>query len=151
MDNVGLGWVSSLGAGNAADTITSGLEVVWTKTPTQWNASAYLSSLWYNNFTLVTSPGGGHQWEALEGTQDYPNPFDNTTFRRATMLTSDLALRDDPAYAVITKRWLEHPEELETAFANAWFKLLHRDMGPVSRYHGPVRTASFPSITSNHD
>lgn len=105
-------------------------------TRTRWS-NGFLTSLLTNNWTLVESPAGAHQWEALNGTVDYPDPFDKTKFRRATMLTSDLALLHDPEYLKICKRWQKNPEELRQAFARAWFKLLHRDLGPVSRYHGP--------------
>ncbi|KAK1458624.1 catalase/peroxidase HPI [Colletotrichum cuscutae] len=99
--------------------------------------NGYLESLIHNKWTLVTSPAGAHQWEAVNGTLDYPDPFDSTKFRKATMLTSDLALINDPSYLNITTRWLDHPQELADAFAKAWFKLLHRDLGPVARYLGP--------------
>ncbi|KAK1658715.1 catalase/peroxidase HPI [Colletotrichum godetiae] len=118
---MGLGWHNSVGDGNGVNQMTSGLEVVWTKTPTKWS-NGYLESLIHNKWTLVTSPAGAHQWEA---------------FRKATMLTSDLALINDPSYLNITTRWLDHPQELADAFAKAWFKLLHRDLGPVARYLGP--------------
>ncbi|GKT51038.1 catalase-peroxidase 2 [Colletotrichum spaethianum] len=133
---MGLGWHNDVGDGNGVNQMTSGLEVVWTKTPTKWS-NGYLESLLHNKWTLVTSPAGHHQWEAANGTLDYPDPFDATKFRKATMLTSDLALINDPSYLNITTRWLDHPEELANAFAKAWFKLLHRDLGPVSRYLGP--------------
>ncbi|OHE98254.1 catalase/peroxidase HPI [Colletotrichum orchidophilum] len=135
LGEMGLGWHNSVGDGNGPNQMTSGLEVVWTKTPTKWS-NGYLQSLLHNKWTLVTSPAGAHQWEALNGTRDYPDPFDPTKFRRATMLTSDLALINDPSYLNITTRWLDHPEELADAFAKAWFKLLHRDMGPRLRYLG---------------
>ncbi|GJC89598.1 catalase-peroxidase 2 [Colletotrichum liriopes] len=133
---MGLGWHNSVGDGNGVNQMTSGLEVIWTKTPTKWS-NGYLESLLHNKWTLVTSPAGAHQWEAVNGTLDYPDPFDSTKFRKATMLTSDLALINDPSYLNITTRWLDHPDELADAFAKAWFKLLHRDLGPVSRYLGP--------------
>ncbi|KAK2005879.1 catalase/peroxidase HPI [Colletotrichum eremochloae] len=133
---MGLGWHNSVGDGNGVNQMTSGLEVIWTKTPTRWS-NGYLESLLHNKWTLVTSPAGHHQWEAVNGTLDYPDPFDSTKFRKATMLTSDLALINDPSYLNITTRWLDHPEELADAFAKAWFKLLHRDMGPKARYLGP--------------
>ncbi|KAL0942004.1 catalase/peroxidase HPI [Colletotrichum truncatum] len=133
---MGLGWHNSVGDGNGVNQMTSGLEVIWTKTPTKWS-NGYLESLLKNKWTLVESPAGAHQWEAVNGTLDYPDPFDKTKFRKATMLTSDLALINDPIYLNITTRWLDHPQELADAFAKAWFKLLHRDLGPVSRYLGP--------------
>ncbi|TQN64669.1 Catalase-peroxidase 2, partial [Colletotrichum shisoi] len=133
---MGLGWHNGVGDGNGVNQTTSGLEVTWTKTPTRWS-NGFLESLLKNKWTLVTSPAGAHQWEAVNGTVDYPDPFDATKFRKATMLTSDLALINDPSYLKITTRWLDHPQELADAFAKAWFKLLHRDLGPVSRYLGP--------------
>ncbi|KAH7120470.1 heme peroxidase [Dactylonectria macrodidyma] len=136
LGEMGLGWHNKVGNGNGPNTQTTGLEVIWTKTPTKWS-NGYLNSLLKNNWTLVESPAGGHQWEALDGTVDYPDPFDSTKFRRATMLTSDLALINDPAYEKICRRWVDHPEELADAFAKAWFKLLHRDLGPITRYRGP--------------
>ncbi|TLS26981.1 hypothetical protein PpBr36_04016 [Pyricularia pennisetigena] len=132
----GLGWHNSVGDGNGPNQMTSGLEVVWTKTPTKWS-NGFFESLFNNKWTLVQSPAGGHQWEATNGTLDYPDPFDKNKFRKATMLTTDLSLINDPEYLKISKRWLEHPDELATAFAQAWFKLLHRDLGPRSRYLGP--------------
>ncbi|KPM41693.1 Catalase-peroxidase 2 [Neonectria ditissima] len=138
LGSMGLGWHNSVGDGNGPNTQTSGLEVIWSKTPTKWS-NDFLNSLVKNNWTLVESPAGAHQWEALNGTVDYPDPFDKTKFRRATMLTSDLALINDPSYKKICNRWVEHPEELVDAFAKAWFKLLHRDLGPVSRYLGPEK------------
>ncbi|KAK2029763.1 catalase/peroxidase HPI [Colletotrichum zoysiae] len=136
INEMGLGWHNDVGDGNGVNQMTSGLEVVWTKTPTKWS-NGYLESLLHNKWTLVTSPAGHKQWEAANGTLDYPDPFDSTKFRKATMLTSDLALIHDPSYLNITTRWLDHPEELADAFAKAWFKLLHRDMGPKARYLGP--------------
>ncbi|KAF6824984.1 catalase peroxidase hpi [Colletotrichum plurivorum] len=133
---MGLGWHNKVGEGNGPNQMTSGLEVVWTKTPTKWS-NGYLESLLHNKWALVESPAGAHQWEAVNGTLDYPDPFDPKKFRKATMLTSDLALINDPSYLNITTRWLDHPDELADAFAKAWFKLLHRDLGPVARYLGP--------------
>ncbi|KAJ4218106.1 Catalase-peroxidase 2 [Fusarium solani] len=136
LGEMGLGWHNKVGEGNGPNQMTSGLEVIWTKTPTKWS-NGFLTSLLTNNWTLVESPAGAHQWEAVNGTVDYPDPFDKTKFRRATMLTSDLALIHDPEYLKICKRWQKNPEELRKAFGRAWFKLLHRDLGPVSRYQGP--------------
>ncbi|KAK7413977.1 Catalase-peroxidase 2 [Neonectria punicea] len=140
LGEMGLGWHNSVGDGNGPNTQTSGLEVIWSKTPTKWS-NDFLNSLIKNEWTLVESPAGAHQWEALNGTVDYPDPFDKTKFRRATMLTSDLALINDPSYKKICTRWVDHPEELADAFAKAWFKLLHRDLGPVTRYLGPEKPA----------
>ncbi|KAM5349665.1 hypothetical protein ACJ41O_006170 [Fusarium nematophilum] len=136
LGEMGLGWHNRVGEGNGPNQMTSGLEVIWTKTPTKWS-NGFLNSLLTNEWTLVESPAGAKQWEALNGTVDYPDPFDPKKFRRATMLTSDLALINDPVYLKICKRWRDHPDELADAFARAWFKLLHRDLGPVSRYLGP--------------
>ncbi|CAG9988313.1 unnamed protein product [Clonostachys byssicola] len=136
LGEMGLGWHNKMGSGNGPNQQTSGLEVIWTKTPTKWS-NGYLESLLGNNWTLVQSPAGGRQWEAVNGPSDYPDPFDPRKRRRATMLTSDLALIHDPEYEKICRRWLEHPDELAHAFRHAWFKLLHRDLGPWSRYLGP--------------
>ncbi|KUJ14480.1 catalase/peroxidase HPI [Mollisia scopiformis] len=129
------GWANSFGTGNADDAITSGLEVIWSKTPTKWS-NDYLKSLFHNTWTLVKSPAGALQFEALNSTVDYPDPF-NGAARHATMLVSDLALREDPIYGAIAGAWASNFTLLTDAFANAWFKLLHRDMGPISRYLGP--------------
>ncbi|KAG4420012.1 Catalase-peroxidase 2 [Cadophora malorum] len=130
-----LGWASTSGTGAGPDAITSGLEVIWSKTPIKWGNS-FLHSLFGNTWSETKSPAGAHQFEALNGTVDYPNPF-GTGFRRATMLVSDLALRDDPIYGPIAKSWVEDFQGFTNAFAAAWFKLTHRDMGPLSRYLGP--------------
>lgn len=129
------GWANSVGTGNADDAVTSGLEVIWSKTPTKWS-NDYLNSLFHNNWTLTKSPAGALQYIALDSTVDYPDPF-NHTFRHATMLVSDLALLVDPVYSVIAKSWVNDFPKLTNAFAAAWFKLLHRDMGPIARYLGP--------------
>jgi len=131
-----LGWKSSYGSGKAGDAITSGLEVVWTATPTQWS-NGFLEILYGYEWELTESPAGAKQWTAKNAKAIIPDPFDPKKKRLPTMLTTDLALREDPIYGPITKRWLEHPDELAVAFAKAWYKLLHRDMGPVSRYLGP--------------
>ncbi|KAF4978021.1 hypothetical protein FDECE_18278, partial [Fusarium decemcellulare] len=136
LGEMGLGWHNKVGEGNGPNQMTSGLEVIWTKTPTKWS-NGFLTSLLTNNWTLVESPAGAKQWEAVNGTVDYPDPFDKTKFRKATMLTSDLALIHDEKYLKIVKRWVDHPEETKKAFAKAWFKLLHRDLGPKARYLGP--------------
>ncbi|KAH7390098.1 heme peroxidase [Cadophora sp. MPI-SDFR-AT-0126] len=130
-----LGWANTFGTGSGPDAITSGLEVIWSKTPTKWGNS-FLNSLFGNTWSATRSPAGAHQFEALNGTVDYPDPF-GTGFRRATMLVSDLALRDDPIYGPIAKSWIEDFQGFTNAFAAAWFKLTHRDMGPKSRYLGP--------------
>lgn len=131
-----LGWANSYGTGAGADAITSGIEVVWTKTPTQWS-NGFLGSLYGNEWTLVTGPGGAYQWTALNGTQDYPEPFDNTSFTRPRMMTSDLALREDETFRNISSYYHGNFTALTDDFARAWFKLTHRDMGPRSRYLGP--------------
>lgn len=131
----GLGWASNFGTGSGRDAVTSGLEVIWTKTPTKWS-NDFLNSLFKNEWTKVKSPAGAIQFEALQGTRDYPDPF-NGTARRPTMLVSDLALREDPIYSQIARAWVDDLPGLANAFAAAWFKLLHRDMGPIARYLGP--------------
>ncbi|KAF3766698.1 bifunctional catalase-peroxidase Cat2 [Cryphonectria parasitica EP155] len=136
IENQGLGWINKHGSGKAGDAITSGLEVVWTTTPTKWG-NGYLESLYNNEWEQETSPGGAPQWVAKNAEPSIPDPFDANKKRRPTMLTTDLSMRFDPAYEKITRRWLDHFEELEDAFARAWFKLLHRDMGPIDRYLGP--------------
>ena len=134
----GLGWKSSFATGVGKDAITSGLEVVWTPTPTQWDNS-FLETLYGHEWELTKSPAGAWQWTAKDGggTGTIPDPFDPSVKRNPTMLTTDLSLRMDPIYEQITRRWLDHPDELADAFAKAWYKLLHRDMGPISRYLGP--------------
>jgi catalase-peroxidase len=136
IEQQGLGWKSAYASGKAGDAITSGLEVVWTATPTKWS-NGFLELLYGNEWELTESPAGAKQWVAKGAKEIIPDPFDPKKKRRPTMLTTDLALREDPVYGKITKRWLEHPDELAEAFAKAWYKLLHRDMGPVSRYLGP--------------
>ncbi|KAF3765295.1 hypothetical protein M406DRAFT_38584 [Cryphonectria parasitica EP155] len=131
-----LGWANSYKSGVGPDAITSGLEVVWTKTPTKWS-NDYLHSLLQNTWTLQTGPGGAWQWIALNGTKDYPSPFSNTTFNLPRMLTSDLALREDPIYYNISLMYMNNFTQLTEDFSRAWFKLTHRDMGPRSRYLGP--------------
>ncbi|KAK1751239.1 putative catalase-peroxidase 2, partial [Echria macrotheca] len=135
LEQQGFGWSNKFGTGHSNDAITSGMEVIWSKTPTKWS-NDYLKSLFKNEWTLVKGPSGSFQYEALESAREYPDPF-NKTFRRATMLVSDLALREDPVYSSFAKNWHDHPEKLTNAFADAWFKLIHRDMGPISRYLGP--------------
>ncbi len=133
----GLGWQSSFGTGVGKDAITSGLEVVWTPTPTKWD-NTFLETLYGYEWELTKSPAGANQWTAKDGAGagTIPDPFGGPG-RTPTMLTTDLSLRMDPIYEQITRRWLDHPEELADAFAKAWYKLLHRDMGPISRYLGP--------------
>ncbi len=132
-----LGWKSSYGSGKGEDSITSGLEVVWTSTPTKWG-NGYLQNLYGYEWELTKSPAGAWQFIAKDGAGagTIPDPFGGPG-RAPTMLVTDLSLREDPIYREITKRWLDHPEELSEAFAKAWYKLLHRDMGPISRFLGP--------------
>ncbi len=134
----GLGWKSTFGTGKGADTITSGLEVTWTTTPTQWSNN-YLENLFGFDWELTKSPAGAHQWKPKNGAGagTIPDAFDPSKRRDPTMLTSDLALRFDPIYEPISRRFLANPDQLADAFARAWYKLLHRDMGPLSRYLGP--------------
>ncbi len=137
IEQQGLGWKSSYGSGKAEDAITSGLEVVWTSTPTKWG-NGYLQNLYGYEWELTKSPAGAWQFTAKDGAGagTIPDPFGGPG-RAPTMLVTDLSLREDPIYREITKRWLDHPEELSEAFAKAWYKLLHRDMGPISRFLGP--------------
>jgi len=133
----GLGWKSSFGTGVGKDAITSGLEVVWTPTPTQWD-NTFLETLYGYEWELTKSPAGAWQFTAKDGAGagTIPDPFGGPG-RTPTMLVTDITMRVDPIYGEITRRWLDHPEEMTAAFAKAWYKLLHRDMGPVSRYLGP--------------
>lgn len=137
IEQQGLGWKSTFGTGSGKDAITSGLEVVWTPTPTKWD-NTFLETLYGFEWELTKSPGGAWQFTAKDGAGagTIPDPFGGPG-RNPTMLVTDVSLREDPIYRQITQRWLEHPEELSEAFAKAWYKLLHRDMGPVSRYLGP--------------
>ena len=137
IEQQGLGWKSSYGSGKGEDTITSGLEVVWTTTPTKWG-NGFLENLYGYEWELTKSPAGAWQFTAKDGAGagTIPDPFGGPG-RAPTMLVTDISLREDPIYREITKRWLDHPEELSEAFAKAWYKLLHRDMGPLSRYLGP--------------
>ena len=135
IEQQGLGWKCAFASGKAGDSITSGLEVVWTPTPTKWS-NAYLEILYGNEWELTKSPGGAWQFEAKNAEATIPDPFGGAP-RKPTMLVTDVSMREDPEFAAITRRWLDHPEELNEAFAKAWYKLLHRDMGPISRYLGP--------------
>jgi catalase-peroxidase len=134
----GLGWKSSFGTGNGADAITSGLEVTWTSTPTKWS-NGFLHNLFDYEWELTKSPAGAHQWRPKggAGAGSIPDAFDSSKRREPAMLTTDLALRLDPVYERIARRFLENPDQLADAFARAWFKLTHRDMGPRARYLGP--------------
>lgn len=135
IEEQGFGWRNSYGSGKGADTITSGLEVTWTKTPTKWS-NDYFEHLFGFEWELTKSPGGAHQWIAKNSDEVIPHPFDPDKKRRPTMLTTDLSLRLDPEYEKISRRFLEHPDQFADAFARAWFKLTHRDMGPKARYLG---------------
>ena len=138
LEEQGLGWKNSYGSGKGPDTITSGLEGAWTPTPTQWDNS-FLELLFKYDWNLEKSPGGAWQWVAVNPDPEdmVPDAHDPSKKHKPIMLTTDLAMRMDPIYGPIARRFLEHPEELEDAFARAWFKLVHRDMGPKSRYLGP--------------
>ena len=137
IEQQGLGWKSSYASGKGKDSITSGLEVVWTSTPTKWG-NGFLQNLYGYEWELTKSPAGAWQFTTKDGAGagTIPDPFGGPA-RTPTLLVTDVALREDPIYREITKRWLDHPEELSVAFAKAWYKLLHRDMGPVSRFLGP--------------
>ncbi len=135
MDLQGFGWRNSFGSGKGGDTITSGIEVTWTKTPTQWSNN-YFENLFGFEWELTKSPGGAHQWIAKDADDIIPDAHDAAKRRKPTMLTTDLSLRLDPAYEKISRRFLENPEDFADAFARAWFKLTHRDMGPIARYLG---------------
>ncbi len=132
----GLGWKSKHGTGKGKDAITSGLEVIWTPTPTQWTHS-YFVSLFEHEWELTKSPGGANQWVAKESEMLVPDAFESGKRYKPTMLTTDLSLREDSIYEKISRRFYENPEEFDKAFARAWFKLTHRDMGPKTTYLGP--------------
>ena len=136
IEEQGLGWKSTYGTGKGKDAITSGLEVTWTGKPTQWN-HGFFKILFENEWELTKSPAGAHQWVAKGDKNFIPDAFDPNVKHKPTMLTTDLAFRFDPEYEKIARRFYENPEEFEKAFANAWFKLTHRDMGPSSSYIGP--------------
>ncbi len=132
----GLGWSNSFGSGAGPDAITSGLEVTWTTTPTKWSNN-YFENLLGFDWELSKSPAGAHQWVAKNAGEIIPDAFDSSKKRLPTMLTTDMALRFDPSYEKISRHFLQHPDAFADAFARAWFKLTHRDMGPRSRYLGP--------------
>ncbi len=132
----GLGWQNTYGTGKGNDTITSGLEVTWTSTPTQWG-NGFFDNLFGHEWELTKSPAGANQWVAKDAEETIPDAHDPSKKRRPTMLTTDLSLRLDPEYAKISKRFHENPDEFALAFAKAWYKLLHRDMGPAARFLGP--------------
>jgi catalase-peroxidase len=133
----GLGWASRYGSGKGGDSITGGPEVTWSQTPTKWS-NHFFENLFKNEWELTKSPAGAYQWKAKGGAATIPDAHDPSKRHVPTMLTTDLALRLDPAYEKISRRFHEHPDQLADAFARAWFKLTHRDMGPVVRYLGPL-------------
>jgi len=135
LENQGFGWANKYGTGKGADAITSGLEVTWTKTPTQWSNN-FFENLFGFEWELSKSPAGAHQWVAKNAEAIIPDAFDASKKHLPKMLTTDLSLRFDPAYEKISRRFLENPDQFADAFARAWFKLTHRDMGPRSRYLG---------------
>ena len=139
IEEQGLGWKSKFGTGKGDDAIGSGLEVIWSTTPTKWSNN-FFANLFSYEWELTKSPAGAHQWRPKNGAGagTVPDPHDPSKRRGPTMLTTDLSLRFDPAYEKISRRFYEHPDQLADAFARAWFKLTHRDMGPLSRYLGPL-------------
>ncbi|UJP65142.1 catalase/peroxidase HPI [Mongoliitalea daihaiensis] len=136
IEEQGFGWKSSYKSGKGADAITSGLEVIWTLTPTEWSIG-YFKSLFEHEWELTKSPAGAHQWVATNAEVLYPDAFEEGKGHTPTMLTTDLSLRYDPVYEKISRRFYENPAEFDEAFAKAWFKLTHRDMGPKTTYLGP--------------
>ena len=137
IEDQGLGWRSKHGTGHGGDAITAGLEVTWSQTPTRWS-NAYFENLFGYEYELTKSPAGAWQWEAKDAPANVPHAHDSSKMQRPRMLTSDLALRMDPEYEKISRRFLENPDQFADAFARAWFKLTHRDMGPIQRYLGPL-------------
>jgi catalase-peroxidase len=138
LEDQGLGWKSKYGKGFGADTITGGPEVTWSQTPTKWSSKQFFKNLFDNEWELTKSPAGAYQWKAKNAEATVPDAFDKSKKHVPTMLTTDLSLRFDPAYEKISRRFYEHPDEFADAFARAWFKLTHRDMGPIHRYLGPL-------------
>ncbi|MET0132371.1 MAG: catalase/peroxidase HPI [Kibdelosporangium sp.] len=139
IEEQGFGWNNTFGTGKGRDAITSGLEVTWTATPTRWS-NGFFDNLFGYEWELTKSPAGANQWQAKDGAgaDTIPDPEDGSLTRPPTMLTTDLALRFDPVYEQISRRFHEHPDQFADAFARAWFKLTHRDMGPIQRYLGPL-------------
>jgi catalase-peroxidase len=137
IEDQGLGWKSKYGAGMGADTITGGPEVTWTQTPTKWS-NLFFKNLFENEWELTKSPAGAKQWKAKGAQASIPDAFDKSKKHVPTMLTTDLSLRMDPAYEKISRRFYANPDQFADAFARAWFKLTHRDMGPRARYLGPL-------------
>jgi catalase-peroxidase len=137
IEDQGLGWRSKHGTGFGADSITGGPEVTWSQTPTKWS-NHFFDNLFNNEWELTKSPAGAQQWKAKNGAATIPDAFDPSKKHVPTMLTTDLSLRLDPAYEKISRRFFENPDQFADAFARAWFKLTHRDMGPIERYLGPL-------------
>jgi catalase-peroxidase len=137
LEDQGLGWKSKHGTGIGADAITGGPEVTWTQTPTKWS-NQFFKNLFENEWELTKSPAGAKQWKAKGAEASIPDAYDKSKKHVPTMLTTDLSLRLDPAYEKISRRFYEHPDQFADAFARAWFKLTHRDMGPIARYLGPL-------------
>ena len=139
IEQQGLGWHNKYGSGKGRDAITSGIEVIWTQTPTQWS-NHFFSNLFGHEWELTKSPAGAHQWTPKNGggAGTVPDAYDSSKRHSPSMLTTDLALRLDPEYEKISRRFHEHPEQFADAFARAWYKLTHRDMGPIARYLGPL-------------
>ena len=155
IEQQGMGWKSKYKTGKGEDAITSGLEVIWTEEPTKWN-HGYFESLFENEWELTKSPGGANQWVAKNPHKMFPDAFDSELIHKPTMLTTDLSLLEDSAYKIISRKFYEDPAAFELAFAKAWFKLTHRDMGPKSTYLGPeIPTEEFtwqdPIPTRDHD
>lgn len=136
IEQMGLGWKSTYGTGKGGDAITSGLEVTWTATPTQWG-NGFFTNLFEYEYELTQSPAGANQWVAKNAEAIIPDAHDASKKKLPTMLTTDLSLKFDPVYEQISRRFYENPEQLADAFARAWYKLTHRDMGPIQRYLGP--------------
>ena len=136
IEEQGFGWKSDYKSGKGEDAITSGLEVIWTPTPTKWN-HLYLSILFNNEWELTKSPAGANQWVAKNASASFPDAFNPDKKHKPTMLTTDLSLKVDPIYEKISRRFMENPDKFDQAFAEAWFKLTHRDMGPKTNYLGP--------------
>ena len=137
LEDQGLGWKSKFGTGFGGDAITGGPEVTWSQTPTKWS-NHFFENLFNNEWELTKSPAGAYQWKAKGAAATIPDAYDKSKKQVPTMLTTDLSLRMDPAYEKISRRFYEHPDQLADAFARAWFKLTHRDMGPIHRYLGPL-------------
>src|SRR5262249_3382083 len=137
LEDQGLGWKSKFGTGFGGDAITGGPEVTWSQTPTKWS-NHFFENLFNNEWELTKSPAGAYQWKAKGAAATIPDAYDKSKKHVPTMLTTDLSLRLDPAYEKISRRFYEHPDQFADAFARAWFKLTHRDMGPIHRYLGPL-------------